>query len=137
MRTRAFEMADFDSVMRLWQSRRLPLGPLESREALETKLSRDGDLFLVVEQNGVVLAAVVGCWDGRQGHVYNLAVDPLFERTGVGNRLLQEVERRLAARGAHQVTLHVPRANVIAQEFFLEQGFAPDPEQLLMVKRLT
>jgi ribosomal protein S18 acetylase RimI-like enzyme len=134
MRVRQFEMSDFESVTRLWQCRRLPLGPLETRAALETKLQRDADLFLVAEENNVVLAAAVGSWDGRRGYVCNLAVDPLFERMGIGTQLLHEVERRLAARGATLLALHVPRDNVIAQEFFREEGFAPAPEQLLMLK---
>ena len=134
MRIREFQMSDYESVTSLWRNRRLPLGPLETREALETMLSRDADLFLVAEENNVVLAAVVGTWDGRRGYVCNLAVDPLFERMGIGTQLLQEVERRLDARGARELALHVPRENVIAQEFFREQGFAPVPDQLLMVK---
>lgn len=137
MRIREYQMSDFESVTRLWQNRRLPLGPLESREALETRLQRDADLFLVAEENGVTLAAVVGSWDGRRGYVCNLAVDPLFERMGIGRRLLQEVERRLVERGAREVALLVPRESVIAQEFFRECGFAPAPDQLLMVKRLA
>ena len=137
MQIREFRMSDFESVTRLWQYRRLHLGPLETREALEAKLQRDADLFLVAERNDFVLAAVVGSWDGRRGYVCNLAVDPLFERMGAGTQLLQEVERRLLARGARELNLYVGRDNVSAQEFFREHGFDAAEDQLLMVKRVS
>src|SRR3972149_2180044 len=99
MRNRSFTMADFDRVWQLWHICRLPVGSRERREEIERKLERDPDLFLVAEMNQAIMATVMGAWDGRNGWVYNHAVDPRIRRMGVGSRLGKELGRPAQGHG--------------------------------------
>ena len=137
MRIREFTMDDYDSARQLWQACRLRIGSEEAREQLRLKLERDPDLFLVADENGAILGTVMGAWDGRRGWLYDQAVEPRCRRTGIGRRLMEELHRRLEAKGAHCISLIVDRDNIIAQDFFGAYGFAAEEGQLLMRRELT
>ena len=136
MRIRPFTMADFEMVWQLWHVCRLPVGSRDRREEIERKLERDPDLFLVAEMNQAVMATVMGAWDGRNGWVYNHAVDPRIRRMGVGSRLIKELERRLREKGAREINLVVGRSNFEAQVVYQEAGFRIREDEIIMTKVL-
>ena len=136
MRIRPFTMADFDRVWQLWHICRLPVGSRERREEIERKLERDPDLFLVAEMNQAIMGTVMGAWDGRNGWVYNHAVDPRLRRMGVGSRLIKELEGRLREKGAREINLVVGRSNFDAQIVYQETGFHVREEEIIMTKVL-
>ena len=71
--------------------------------------SRDGDL------------------QGREvGEIYAMYLKPEVWRRGAGNRLLAEVERRLAADGFTEATLWVLATNARARAFYEAAGWAAD-----------
>src|SRR3989304_625574 len=100
MEIRTFDMDDYDRVVQLWRNRGIKLGPSDTREGIKNKLARDPDLFLVAESNGAILGVVVGTWDGRQGWIYNAAVDQAVQRRGGGRLLARGVGKRLRGKGA-------------------------------------
>ncbi|MFG1901422.1 GNAT family N-acetyltransferase [Micromonospora carbonacea] len=56
-------------------------------------------MFLVGEAFGDVVAVVLGTYDGRRGSILRLAVHPAYRRRGIASGLVDELERRWAARG--------------------------------------
>jgi len=134
MEIRTFDMDDYDRVVQLWRSRGIKMCPSDTREAIEKKLARDPDLFLVADSNGAILGAVVGAWDGRQGWIYNAAVDQAVQRRGVGRLLAEELEKRLQEKGARQVGLLVGKDNYYAQDFFEALGFQLAENERVMTK---
>ena len=46
----------------------------DTLDEISKKIIRDPNLFLVAEQKGVIIGAVIGGFDGRRGLVYHLAV---------------------------------------------------------------
>lgn len=66
-------------------------------------------LFLVAAEPGG--AGLVGCVhvepDGEVGSFGMLAVDPAWQRTGVGRRLIDTAEAHIRRAGAHVVEIHV------------------------------
>lgn len=77
-----------------------------------------------------LLEGVVGGYSGlmvtgEDGHVTTLAVDPRFQRGGVGSRLLLELARAATGQGARHLTLEVRMSNRPAQELYRKFGFAP------------
>lgn len=133
---RSFTMADFEAVRQLWQTCNIQLGPQDSQEEIQKKLKRDSDLFLVAEVNNIISGAIIGAWDGRNGWIYNNAVDPRSRRLGLGSRLLSELERRLKAKGASRIRLLVGLGNFDAQYFYEDSGFNMDEERIVMSKLL-
>jgi ribosomal protein S18 acetylase RimI-like enzyme len=92
---------------------------------IEKKLLRDPDLFLVAETRGQIIGAVIGGFDGRRGMVYHLAVDSQWRQHGIGGILMDELERRLRARGCIRAYLMVVQGNEAAGRFYEKRGWEP------------
>ena len=87
------------------------------------KLRRDPDLFLVAEQDGQIIGAVMGGYDGRRGLIYHLAVAPEVRRLGIGQALMAEVEARLRGKGCLKSYLLVTKDNADVLAFYRELGW--------------
>ncbi|MBI4295472.1 MAG: 2-amino-4-hydroxy-6-hydroxymethyldihydropteridine diphosphokinase [Chloroflexi bacterium] len=134
MKIRSFTTADYNQVWQLWHACHIPLGTSDTQAAIEKKLERDPDLFLVADVNNAILGVVLGAWDGRTGWIYNHAVEPRCRGQGIGSALMVELEHRLAKKGATSIKLLVSRDNLDAQDFYQASGFKEDSDQLGMSK---
>lgn len=116
---------DYPAVRALWEQ----AGPgvhvarSDAPEEIEKKLRRDPDLFLVAEAGGQIVGSVIGGFDGRRGLVYHLAVAPAFRRSGMGTRLMDEVERRLRAKGCIKSYLLVVPGDEEITHFYEARGW--------------
>lgn len=117
---------DYEQVHRLWEEAApgVRLGPSDTREEIRKKLERDPDLFLVAEADGQIVGTVMGGFDGRRGLLYHLAVRASHRRQGVGERLMQEVENRLRAKGCRRCYLMVTADNTTAMRFYEKRGWS-------------
>ena len=125
MRIREFEMpADYAIVRALWQSAGpgVQLSPSDEPVELERKLKRDPDLFLVMEDEGQILGAVIGGYDGRRGLVYHLAVTPERRGEGIGTALMAAIEDRLRSKGCFKYYLMVRKESPKILDFYLSMG---------------
>ncbi len=86
LRLREFTMADYEAVERLWRRAGLWMRPSDAAEQVALKLTRDPDLFLVACAGERTVGVTMGGWDGRRAYIYHLAVDPHWQRRGVGDR---------------------------------------------------
>lgn len=134
---RPFTEADYDGVWQLWEICHIHPGRQDKESEIRKKLARDRDLFLVAEANRVIMGTVMGAWDGRNGWIYNHAVDPRSRRLRLGSKLLAELERRLKARGAIRIRLLVDKGSFDAQSFYETNGYKEDEEELVMSRWLT
>ena len=111
---------DYAETLALWQH----AGPgihvrrSDEPEEIQKKLQRDPDLFLVAEVGGRIVGSVIGGFDGRRGLIYHLAVDPELRQRGIGTLLMDEVERRLKAKGCIRCYLMVVADNEKAIRFY-------------------
>lgn len=129
---------DYDAVIALW-SRSGPgvrVSSLsDSRAEIAKKLQRDPDLFLIAEADGVLAGTVLGGWDGRRGIVYHLAVDERLRGQGIGLALMNELERRLQAKGCRKYYL-LASPEIPAVQFYEHFGFERMPF-LIMGKEIA
>ena len=123
MKIREFAVTDYPAVIQLWREAGLTLKPCDKLPELIKKLERDRDLFLIAEEGGQIIGAVIGGWDGRSGWIYHLAVSPLLQGQGIGMQLMQEVENRLRRRGALEINLLVEGRNTQVVPFYQRLGF--------------
>lgn len=116
---------DYETVLTLWET----AGPgihvrrSDRPEEIEKKLQRDPDLFLVAEVDGEIAGSVLGGFDGRRGMMYHLAVSPASRRQGIAAALMEELERRLRAKGCIRYYLLVTRDNQSAIDFYEARGW--------------
>ena len=123
---RAFRFPeDYDDTLRLWSSvgQGVRLGRSDTLEEIAKKAARDPDLFLVAANEGRIIGAVIGGYDGRRGLVYHLAVAADERTRGLGGLLMDEVERRLREKGCLRVYLLVTNENTAAIGFYQKRGW--------------
>ena len=99
------------------------IGRSDTREEIAKKLERDPDLFLLAEESGKIIGTVIGGYDGRRGLIYHLAVEQSYRRRGIGKLLMQEIERRLVAKGCLRCYLLVKDGARDVIEFYRGQGW--------------
>jgi len=118
--------ADYPTARLLWENAGPGIHLRRSDDPLEIqkKLQRDPELFLVAEVNGKMLGTVIGGFDGRRGMVYHLAVDEFYRKQGIGELLMDELERRLKAKGCIRCYLLVTGENESAIRFYENRGWA-------------
>jgi len=125
IRLREFTFDDYDVVYALWQDSApgIGLSRSDTRAEIAKKLQRDPDLFLVAEDDGTIIGTVIGGYDGRRGLIYHLAVARAYRGRGIGTMLMNEVERRLRAKGCLRAYLLVKRGNEQVVEFYRQRGW--------------
>jgi len=116
---------DYPVVCRLWSlaGPGIHLRRSDEPDEIQKKLQRDPDLFLLAEYEGTVVGAVLGGFDGRRGLVYHLAVAENHRNRGVGALLMEELEKRLRAKGCIRTYLLVTRDNAEAIAFYEKGGW--------------
>ena len=127
---------DYEPVLRFWKEIEsgMNVGRSDSAEEIQKKIQRDPDLFLVAEQNNKIVGTVIGSFDGRRGFIYHLAVDKEFRRQKIASQLLDEVEKRLQAKGCVKCLLFVFADNSDAIQFYKHHGWNHQPEDLVFAK---
>ena len=116
---------DYDGALKLWGSMEVgvQVGRSDRPEEIQRKLQRDPDLFLIAEENNVIVGTIIGGFDGRRGMVYHLAVQSNFREQGIGSLLLAEVEKRLKAKGCRKCYLLVTADNTDAAQFYEQRDW--------------
>ncbi len=74
-----------------------------------------------------MIGAVLGGFDGRRGMMYHLAVAESQRRKGIGLALMEELERRLRAKGCIRYYLLVTQDNESAVKFYEDYGWQRMP----------
>jgi ribosomal protein S18 acetylase RimI-like enzyme len=80
------------------------------------------------------VGSVIAGWDGWRGSLYRLAVVPDYRRHGLGRRLLDEAERRLASSGASRLQAIVVETDAQAAAFWRASDWEEQVERLRFVK---
>ena len=117
---------DYPQVAKLWKTvgGGVKFGKSDTKEEIQTKLSRDPDLFLVVESDGEIIGTVLGGFDGRRAMIYHLAVAQIFRGKGIAHALMTEIETRLTAKGARKIYLMMDRDHPELIDFYSKLGWS-------------
>ena len=116
---------DYPAVFHLWEMAGSGIHLRRSDELgeLHKKLQRDPDLFLLAEIDGALVGSVLGGFDGRRGMMYHLAVAAEYRRRGIASLLVDELEKRLRAKGCIRYYLLVAKDNLEAVRFYERRGW--------------
>ncbi len=84
---------------------------------------RGSRYYVVARADGLVVGYAGLMLSLDEAHVTTIAVDPGWQRHGIGSRLLLNLTRAALARGARHMTLEVRVSNQAAQEMYRRFGF--------------
>ena len=117
---------DYPAVRALWESmeKGVNVGRSDSPDEIAKKAARDPDLFLLAEAEGEIIGTIIGGYDGRRGIIYHLAVQKDFRKQGIGDMLLNEVEKRLQTKGCVKCYLLIVSDNEYAARFYEHRGWS-------------
>lgn len=127
LRIRQYLPKDHRRVVRLWRDSGLGISHSDTVREIERTRRRDPDLFLVAEEEGVLVGVVLGRFDGRRGWVNHLAIDRRARGLGLGVALMAELERRLVRKGCPKINLQVEPANEAVTGFYERLGYRRRP----------
>jgi ribosomal protein S18 acetylase RimI-like enzyme len=129
---RSFKPEDFDTLYEIDQLCYEPEVAYSKRE-LRAYLRFNGSDCLVAEaqaesdSSGAAEKQIAGfCISARRdesGYIVTIDVLPEFRRHHVGTKLLNEIERRLAASGVREVALETATDNDSAVAFWTKHGY--------------
>lgn len=136
IQVREFHPSDYSQLVNLWKEVGLEISRSDTPVGLRRKLERDADLFLVAEEDGRIIGAIMGCFDGRRGWINHLAVAHDKQGSGLGSELMNRVEDGLKAKGCEKVNLLIEPSNAGVQGFYERLGYTVD-ELIFMEKWLA
>ncbi len=126
MQIRPFKPVDENAVVELWNRCGLLRPWNDPRRDIACKLRVQPEWFLVGTIDEQIVATVMAGFDGHRGWVNYLAVDPDFQRRGLGRRIMTEAERLLHDFGCPKINLQIRRDNQQAINFYERIGFSED-----------
>jgi N-acetylglutamate synthase len=117
MRIREFIEEDIPAVLEIWRLAELSLGLSDTPEELKRFLKMNPTTSLVGE-DGFLIAAVLGGFDGRRGLVHHLAVLPELQGRGYGRAMMIELEHRFRQMGVVKINFWVEARNLQVVTFY-------------------
>lgn len=94
-----------------------------AQEDFTNLLKRKQSIGLVCERDGYVVGYSVHVVDGDTYHLARLAVDPLYQRAGVGRELVERIMLKMNNHDQGSIVAEVREYNTSAQLFFKRMGF--------------
>jgi ribosomal protein S18 acetylase RimI-like enzyme len=114
---------EVDDILKLWRAAGSGPSVTDTPEHLRMLTEQNGDLFLVAEEDGMLVGSIIGGWDYWRGHIYRLAVHPEFRRRGLARRLTVEIERRLRGKGALRIYALAATKQEMGVRFWEAHGY--------------
>lgn len=115
---------DYDQVIAVWKAAGLHMDPVSDSKAMVAKTLKISpeSCFVTVDQ-GIIVGAVLGAFNGRRVWVYHLGVLPSHQHKGIGTALIRSVENASKAAGSPKVSLAVTYDNIHVAGFYKKLGF--------------
>ncbi|MFT7476573.1 MAG: ribosomal protein S18 acetylase RimI-like enzyme [Verrucomicrobiales bacterium] len=138
VRFRSATAADVDAICDLWEASGLGGGRSVHEHEIQERLLAEDDLFVVGERmnRDALTAVAMGCYDNHRGWLKRVAIHPSEQGSGLGRRLIVELESRFLAAGITKLRLAVWDHNDGGAAFWRELGYTELPEIRYFTKDL-
>jgi len=117
MKIEQFTMEMYQEVKQIWEKTGLTLGKSDTEEEVERALSYTKDLFIVGKKQDRIVAVVMGAF------VHHLAVDPEYQRFGIGKEMMEELHDRFREKEIVKVHLFIEVDNEGVIDFYKKIGW--------------
>ena len=114
---------DKQEIIQFW-SEAFPDDPPHNapEKMLKAKLEVD-DLVFVAKNNQQIIGACMAGYDGHRGWLYAVAVNPAYQRQGIGNKLVNSAISALKEKGCIKLNLQIRADNTQVANFYRALGF--------------
>ena len=132
---RPFTEEDCESVIKLWE-KVFPEALPHNNPVSDLKTRREAppELFLVAIGEEGIAGTVMAGYDGQQGWVYYLGVDPALRRQRIGTSLMKRVEARLIGMGCREIHLQIWASKAEVQAFYESLGYISEGRQSMGIR---
>jgi N-acetylglutamate synthase len=126
--TREFSIGDYDVAVDLWNRvEGLEIAEGDTKEQVARYVLRNPGLSRVATDGSVIVGVALCSHDGRRGHIYHLAVDPVYQGHGLGKRLVDECLAGLRRAGLKRAIIMVADDNPRGHAFWKRCGWEEIP----------
>ena len=132
---RSFQISDEPYVLDLWHRCDLVVPQNDPKKDIEMKLKAQPELFFIGVISNRIVSTIMSGYDGHRGWIYYLAVDPDFQKRGIGRRMVEKAEMKLRKLGCQKINLQIRNSNKSVIAFYKHIGFLDD-DVIGMGKRL-
>lgn len=117
---------DYEEIYNLWIScSGMGLNNLDdSKNGIEKFLNRNPDTCFAALIDGKIVGTILVGNDGRRGYIYHTAVNPKYQRQGIGAGLVKASLNALKEQGINRVALVVFERNKSGNAFWESMGFS-------------
>lgn len=89
-----------------------------------TRHIKDRDtMVLIASKEGTIAGFAIMRFGDNQAHLFLLAVQPEYRRTGIGQSMMQWLEKSCRTAGIQAVRLEVRASNRVAMRFYRSLGY--------------
>lgn len=137
LQLRTLSPADYDAIINVWNLAGLPYKPLgrDSPGEMKRQMELDPEMFLGAFQGGDMVGIVMGSYDSRKAWINRLAVVPEHRKKGIAMALVEEMEKRLKARGFRIIAVLVEGGHDASLALFRKMGYSVFEGITYMTKR--
>ncbi len=125
---RPYRADGIPAVLQLWKDAEAVPGPTDNATAIEIRLQRDAELFVLATHGEGIVGSLLGGWNGWRGNMARLAVHLGYRRRGIARQLVAEVEARPKDLGCRHITSLVFIDEPGALELWSGAGCQPEAE---------
>lgn len=137
IKIREFKMDDFDQLVKLWISAKIPFKPKgrDKYNKIKKELKNNNSIFLIAEVEGKIIGSVFGTHDGRKGWINRLAIAHDFQRKGIAKKLCKDIEKRFYKAGIEIIGCLIENWNIKSKIFFEKLGYTKHEDIYYYTKR--
>ncbi|MBP5977659.1 GNAT family acetyltransferase [Brasilonema sp. CT11] len=132
---RPYQEQDEEQVIKLWHCCCLVVPWNDPKRDIWLKLLFQPELFLVGLIESQVVATIMAGYEGHRGWLNYLAVEPKYQRQGIGRYMVEEAIAKLRDLNCPKINLQIRTSNTAVIEFYKRLGFKMD-DVVSMGKRL-
>lgn len=124
------------SIVALWEKTGLTRPWNDPTQDIQRALSAKSSTIFIAKNDHKIIGTAMAGYEGHRGWIYYLAVDPDYQKQGLGKKLYNTAEQWLKNQGAPKIQILIRADNQKVISFYEGLGFEKS-SSLLMGKKIT